>query len=203
MVARPSITPSWTRSTTSSSTRPHPLIISGAAEDEPNVTAPSATRPDSNCAKSTRTYVVDFKAKTRRAHGARASPASSVRSTWATCSPATRAWRATWKPRSIAEVLEEIDRDYVVKDGRSHHHRRVHRPHDAGPPLEPRPPPGNRGQGGRPGQPTGDHLATLTFQNLFRLYENLAGMTGTAVTQAEEFAEIYKLDVVACRPTSR
>jgi preprotein translocase subunit SecA len=40
-------------------------------------------------------------------------------------------------------------------------------------------------------------IATITVQNYFRLYEKLAGMTGTAVTQAEEFDEVYKLDVVA------
>jgi len=39
-------------------------------------------------------------------------------------------------------------------------------------------------------------LATITFQNYFRLYEKLAGMTGTALTEAEEFSKIYKLDVV-------
>ena len=39
-------------------------------------------------------------------------------------------------------------------------------------------------------------LASITFQNYFRLYPKLAGMTGTAVTEADEFAEIYKLDVV-------
>lgn len=38
-------------------------------------------------------------------------------------------------------------------------------------------------------------LATVTFQNLFRLYHKLAGMTGTAATEAEEFAKIYKLEV--------
>jgi preprotein translocase subunit SecA len=38
-------------------------------------------------------------------------------------------------------------------------------------------------------------LATVSFQNLFRLYDKLAGMTGTAVTEAEEFGKIYKLDV--------
>jgi preprotein translocase subunit SecA len=38
-------------------------------------------------------------------------------------------------------------------------------------------------------------LATITFQNYFRMYEKLAGMTGTAETEAEEFAKIYKLDV--------
>nr|WP_294513372.1 preprotein translocase subunit SecA [uncultured Rhodopila sp.] len=39
-------------------------------------------------------------------------------------------------------------------------------------------------------------LASITFQNYFRLYPKLAGMTGTAMTEADEFAEIYRLDVV-------
>jgi preprotein translocase subunit SecA len=39
-------------------------------------------------------------------------------------------------------------------------------------------------------------LATISFQNYFRLYEKLSGMTGTAMTEAEEFHQIYKLDVV-------
>jgi len=39
-------------------------------------------------------------------------------------------------------------------------------------------------------------LATITFQNYFRLYEKLAGMTGTAITEAQEFDKIYKLDVI-------
>ncbi|KKC35797.1 preprotein translocase subunit SecA [Devosia epidermidihirudinis] len=45
-------------------------------------------------------------------------------------------------------------------------------------------------------QPENQTLASITFQNYFRLYEKLAGMTGTALTEAEEFADIYKLDVV-------
>jgi preprotein translocase subunit SecA len=45
-------------------------------------------------------------------------------------------------------------------------------------------------------------LATITFQNYFRLYEKLAGMTGTASTEAEEFHKIYKLDVSSI-PTHR
>jgi preprotein translocase subunit SecA len=45
-------------------------------------------------------------------------------------------------------------------------------------------------------------LATVTFQNLFRMYDKLAGMTGTADTEAAEFAKIYKLDVVVI-PTNR
>ena len=45
-------------------------------------------------------------------------------------------------------------------------------------------------------------LATITFQNYFRLYKKLAGMTGTAQTESEEFEEIYKLDVVEI-PTNK
>src|SRR5881398_2439464 len=45
-------------------------------------------------------------------------------------------------------------------------------------------------------------LATITFQNYFRMYAKLAGMTGTAETEAEEFAKIYKLDVTVV-PTNR
>ncbi|MEO8035276.1 MAG: preprotein translocase subunit SecA [Acidobacteriota bacterium] len=43
-------------------------------------------------------------------------------------------------------------------------------------------------------------LATITFQNLFRMYEKLAGMTGTADTEAAEFDKIYKLEVVVMPP---
>jgi len=43
-------------------------------------------------------------------------------------------------------------------------------------------------------------LATITFQNYFRLFDKLAGMTGTAMTESEEFHEIYKLDVVEIPP---
>ena len=45
-------------------------------------------------------------------------------------------------------------------------------------------------------------LATITFQNFFRLYEKLSGMTGTALTEEDEFREIYKLDVIET-PTTR
>ena len=45
-------------------------------------------------------------------------------------------------------------------------------------------------------------LATITFQNYFRMYEKLAGMTGTADTEAEEFAKIYNLEVVVV-PTNK
>ena len=45
-------------------------------------------------------------------------------------------------------------------------------------------------------QPENQTLASITFQNYFRLYKKLAGMTGTAATEADEFRNIYKLDVV-------
>ncbi len=45
-------------------------------------------------------------------------------------------------------------------------------------------------------QPENQTLASITFQNYFRMYSKLAGMTGTASTEAEEFANIYSLDVV-------
>src|ERR1700677_1371688 len=45
-------------------------------------------------------------------------------------------------------------------------------------------------------QPENVTLASITFQNYFRLYEKLAGMTGTAMTEAAEFMDIYKLDVL-------
>jgi preprotein translocase subunit SecA len=51
-------------------------------------------------------------------------------------------------------------------------------------------------------QPENVTLASITFQNYFRLYKKLAGMTGTAATEADEFAEIYRLDVAEI-PTNR
>jgi preprotein translocase subunit SecA len=51
-------------------------------------------------------------------------------------------------------------------------------------------------------QPENQTLASITFQNYFRLYDKLAGMTGTAATEANEFAEIYNLQVVEV-PTNR
>ena len=51
-------------------------------------------------------------------------------------------------------------------------------------------------------QPENQTLASITFQNYFRLYEKLAGMTGTAATEADEFMNIYNLDVVEV-PTNK
>src|SRR5579862_4721137 len=48
----------------------------------------------------------------------------------------------------------------------------------------------------QPIQPENQTLASITFQNYFRMYEKLAGMTGTALTEADEFLDIYDLDVL-------
>ena len=51
-------------------------------------------------------------------------------------------------------------------------------------------------------QPENQTLASITFQNYFRLYDKLAGMTGTALTEAAEFQDIYKLETLEI-PTHR
>jgi len=55
-------------------------------------------------------------------------------------------------------------------------------------------------------KPEDDTMSSITYQNLFRLYQKLSGMTGTAVTEADEFFDIYKLDVIPVatnRPIAR
>ena len=95
-----------------------------------------------------------------------------------------------------AQILFKRDRDYIVKDGeviivdeftgRQMPGRRysegLHQAIEA--------------KEGVVVQRENHTLATITFQNYFRLYKKLAGMTGTAMTEAEEFHKIYKLDVI-------
>ena len=85
---------------------------------------------------------------------------------------------------------------------RSDHRRRIHRPHDAGPPLVRWPAPGRRSEGRREVRAENQTVASITFQNYFRLYKKLSGMTGTADTEAPEFMQIYGLEVVVI-PTHR
>lgn len=101
-----------------------------------------------------------------------------------------------------AEILFKLDKDYVVKDGeviivdeftgRLMPGRRfsegLHQAIEAKENVKV--------------QKESRTLATITFQNYFRLYGKLAGMTGTALTSAEEFSKVYKLDVIAI-PTNR
>ncbi|MBI2641994.1 MAG: preprotein translocase subunit SecA, partial [Candidatus Wildermuthbacteria bacterium] len=101
-----------------------------------------------------------------------------------------------------AEILFERDKDYVVKDGQV-----VIVDEFTGRLL-----PGRRYSGGLHQaleakervavQPESLTLASVTFQNYFRMYEKLAGMTGTAATSAEEFSKVYNLDVVVV-PTNK
>ncbi len=95
-----------------------------------------------------------------------------------------------------AHKLFQRDRDYIVKDGqviiideftgRMMHGRRYSEGlHQA---LE--------AKENVAIQPENVTLASITFQNYFRLYDKLAGMTGTALTEAAEFMDIYKLDVL-------
>ena len=101
-----------------------------------------------------------------------------------------------------AQVLKKRDRDYVVRNnevvivdeftGRMLAGRRwsegLHQAVEA--------------KEGVPVQRENRTMATITYQNYFRMYDKLAGMTGTAATEAEEFAKIYALDVVTI-PTHR
>jgi preprotein translocase subunit SecA len=101
-----------------------------------------------------------------------------------------------------AHVLFKKDRDYMVKDGQviivdeftgrlmfgRRYSEGLHQAIEAKERVEIK--------------PESITLATITFQNYFRLYKKLAGMTGTAATEAEEFHKIYKLEVVTV-PTNK
>ncbi|MBA3811940.1 MAG: preprotein translocase subunit SecA [Caulobacteraceae bacterium] len=101
-----------------------------------------------------------------------------------------------------ANVLYQRDRDYIVRDdevmlideftGRMMHGRRLSEGlHQA---IE--------AKEGAEIQPENQTLASVTIQNYFRLYQKLSGMTGTAATEAQEFLDIYKMDVAEI-PTNR
>jgi len=95
-----------------------------------------------------------------------------------------------------AHTLFQKDRDYIVKDGKvviideftgrmmegRRYSEGLHQALEA--------------KEGAVIQPENVTLASITFQNYFRLYDKLAGMTGTAMTEAAEFMDIYKLDVL-------
>ncbi|MDP3973486.1 MAG: preprotein translocase subunit SecA [Candidatus Daviesbacteria bacterium] len=101
-----------------------------------------------------------------------------------------------------AKTLFEKDKDYVIKDGEviivdeftgrlmlgRRYSEGLHQAIEA--------------KEGVPIQQESQTLATISFQNYFRMYEKLSGMTGTAATEAEEFHKIYKLEVLVI-PTHR
>ena len=101
-----------------------------------------------------------------------------------------------------ANVLYQLDKDYIVRagevilidefTGRMMHGRRLSEGlHQA---IE--------AKEGAVIQPENQTLASVTIQNYFRLYKKLSGMTGTAATEAQEFLDIYKMDVAEI-PTNR
>ncbi len=70
-----------------------------------------------------------------------------------------------------------------------------------GPPLQRGPASGRRSQGGgKHRRPRTRRMASITFQNYFRLYSKLSGMTGTADTEAYEFQQIYGLETIVIPP---
>jgi len=101
-----------------------------------------------------------------------------------------------------ARVLFKRDKDYVVKDGEiiivdeftgrmmpgRRYSEGLHQAIEA--------------KEGVKVQKESQTMATITFQNLFRMYDKLSGMTGTAATEAEEFHKIYKLETIVI-PTNR
>jgi preprotein translocase subunit SecA len=101
-----------------------------------------------------------------------------------------------------AEIIFKRDKDYIVKDGEviivdeftgrlmpgRRYSEGLHQAIEA--------------KEGVKVQRENHTLATITFQNFFRLYKKLAGMTGTALTEAQEFDKIYKLDVISI-PTNQ
>ena len=101
-----------------------------------------------------------------------------------------------------ARVLFKRDKDYVIKDGEivivdeftgrlmpgRRYSEGLHQSIEA--------------KEGVKVQKESQTMATITFQNLFRLYHKLSGMTGTAVTEAEEFSKIYELETIVI-PTNR
>ena len=204
--AQPLPTRSWTRSTRSSSTRPgQPLIISGEPETAASTCRLRADREDARGRAAPDVekgiepdadYVYDEKRKT-------------VAPTERGVDKVERALRVEnlYDPRNAqlvnhliqalkAESLYARDVEYVVQDGevkivdeftgRIMEGRRwsegLHQAVEA--------------KEGVRIQEEHVTLATITLQNYFRLYEKLAGMTGTAKTEEKEFAEIYGLNVV-------
>jgi preprotein translocase subunit SecA len=99
-----------------------------------------------------------------------------------------------------AHALFHRDVDYMVKDGEVVIVDEFTGRLMPGRPLERRPAPGGRGKEKVKIERENQTLATVTFQNYFRKYKKLAGMTGTPTPKPKEFNKIYKLDVVVIPP---
>ena len=107
------------------------------------------------------------------------------------------------QPGAARAHAVQAQRQLPRRGRQGRHRRRAHRPQDAGPPLvatvctrRSRP------RKASTVEEENQTLATVTFQNYFRMYKKLSGMTGTADTEAPEFHQIYKLDVTVI-PTNK
>ena len=184
-----------------------PLIISGQAEDNTelylrmNEIVPKLTRQKEE--KGPGDYYVDEKNHQvllpRRATRRPRSPAREGRGCCRANEPVRPGEHLAHAPpeRGAARARALPPRPAIRRaERRSHHRRRVHRPPDARPRWSDGLHQAVEAKEGVQIQGENQTLASITFQNYFRMYKKLAGMTGTADTEAYEFQQIYGLEVV-------
>ncbi len=171
-----------------------PLIISGAAQDDTSIYPRfSALVP---ALRETRDYIVDLKTRTVRLTEDGVEALERGIGVDNIYSPENFRLTRYMEAALRAQVIYQRDRDYVVKDGEV-----IIVDDFTGRLME-----GRRWSDGlHQAVEAKEHVkvnqesvtyATITIQNYFRLYEKLAGMTGTAITEAEELHKIYKLEVL-------
>jgi preprotein translocase subunit SecA len=181
-----------------------PLIISGPTDDRPSSTSDRRVIPKLDQGRRLR---VDEKQRT-----VILTEAGNEKIENCCCSEAgiLKGERST-TPRTLlvhhvnqalrAHKLFQRDKDYIV-GRRGRHHRRVHRPHDDGPPLVGRPAPGARGQGRRPRSSPRTRRWPRSPSRTISACTKLAGMTGTAATEADEFRTSTSSTSSRSRPTA-
>ena len=216
--------PSSTKSTASSSTRRARRSSSRARPRSPPTSTTKSTASSRKLKKgevhqgqvkaedrerleATGDYIVDEKHKTvtldRSRHGARREAAGAPPAAGRALRPGQHARCCTTSSRACAPTRTiQLDVDYMIKDGQV-----VIVDEFTGRLM-----PGRRWSDGLHQaveakekvkiERENQTLATITFQNYFRKYKKLSGMTGTAETEAAEFAKIYNLDVIVI-PTNR
>ena len=177
-----------------------PLIISGAAEESGELYIRFASFVGQ--LKENDDYLVDEKERTVNLTEQGVERMEKALKVTNIYDPATVHYVHHLEEALKAKALFSRDRDYVVRDGEviivdeftgrlmpgRRYSEGLHQAIEA--------------KEGVPVKQESKTLATITFQNLFRMYDKLAGMTGTAETEAEEFAKIYTLEVLAI-PTHR
>jgi preprotein translocase subunit SecA len=181
-----------------------PLIISGPPTTAPNSTTPSTLIPKLTRPRLRRRREAAHGDADRSRHGEDRGAAARRRLLAQRGIALRRRERLGGPPRQPGAARHKLfqrDKDYIVRDGevviideftgRMMQGRRysegLHQALEAKEHVEV--------------QPENQTLASITFQNYFRLYEKLAGMTGTALTEADELFDIYKLESSKSRPT--